>query len=169
MTLDRYLENRRWWEIGMVLSFTLVGLLANVGIEVLELARGGGEIGWHEPVILEGTSHAAIVLLFPLILWFDHRNTIRGHNWRRTVLAHALFSVAFSLAHLTLMYWARVGLFAATPGLGSYRWDSWPAQFAYEYLKRLSCIHVDHRHRLSLSIHTAATTGRGWIPGRRAR
>ncbi len=135
MTLERYLENRRWWEIGMVLSFALVGFLANVGVEVLEMTRGGGAIRWLEPVILEGTSHAAIVLLFPLIVWFDHRNTIRGHNWRRTVLAHALFSVAISLAHVTLMYWARVGLFAATYGPGSYHWDSWPAQFAYEYLK----------------------------------
>ncbi len=49
----------------MVLVFALVGFLANVGVEVIELARGGGEIGWLEPVILEGTSHAAIVLLFP--------------------------------------------------------------------------------------------------------
>ena len=40
MTLQRYLENRRWWEIGMVLSFALVGFLANVGLEVIERGRG---------------------------------------------------------------------------------------------------------------------------------
>jgi DNA-binding LytR/AlgR family response regulator len=135
MSLERYLLHRRWWEVAMVLSFALVGFLANVGIEMLEQARGGGDVEWLEPAILEGTSHAAVMLLFPLILWFDHRNTIRAANWRRTVLAHALFSVVFSLGHVTLMYWARVALFAATDRLGTYYWDSWPAQFAYEYLK----------------------------------
>ena len=134
MNLERYLENRRWWEIAMVLSFALVGFLANVSLEMIDSGRGGREAGWLEPAILEGTSHAALALLFPLFLWFDHRNTIRARNWRRTILAHSLFSVVFSLGHVTMMYWARVALFSAT-GLGTYRWASWPAQFGYEYLK----------------------------------
>lgn len=135
MQLQRYLANRRWWEFGMVLGFALVGFLANVGIELIERGRDGGAVAWLEPVVLEGTSHLAVILLFPLILWFDHRNTIRANNWRRTVLAHALFSVAFSLGHVTLMYWGRVLAFSASSRLGTYHWDNWLSEFAYEYLK----------------------------------
>ena len=135
MTLQRYLENRRWWEVGMVLGFALTGFLANVGIEVIERGRGGAEVSWLEPVVLEGTSHLAVMLLFPLILWFDHRNTIRANNWRRSLLAHALFSVAFSLGHVTLMYWSRVLAFSASSRLGTYHWENWLSEFTYEYLK----------------------------------
>ncbi|MDH5454521.1 MAG: LytTR family transcriptional regulator [Gammaproteobacteria bacterium] len=135
MTLQRYLENRRWWEIGMVLSFALVGFLANVGLEVIERGRGGTAVDWLEPVVLEGTSHVAMIALFPLVLWFDHRNTIGVNNWRRTVRAHALFSVAFSLAHVTLMYWGRVLVFSASSSLGTYHWEHWLTEFGYEYLK----------------------------------
>lgn len=135
MTLQRYLEKRRWWEFGMVLSFALVGFLANVGLVVIEQGRGGGAVNWLEPVILEGTSHLAMIALFPLILWFDHRNTISADNWHRTVPAHALFSVVFSLGHVTLMYWGRVLAYLASSRLGNYHWEHWLAEFGYEYLK----------------------------------
>lgn len=135
MTLQRYLDNRHWWEAGIVLVFVLVGFLANVGLEVIERGRSGGSVDWLEPVVLEGTSHLALMVLFPLILWFDSRFTIRAANWRRTVLAHALFSVVFSLGHVTLMYWSRVVAFASTDRLGSYRWEHWLTEFGYEYLK----------------------------------
>jgi len=135
MTVQGYLENRRWWEFGMVLGFALVGFLANVGLEVIEKGRSGSAVDWLEPVVLEGTSHIAVILMFPLILWFDHRNTIGGRSWRRAVVAHALFSVVFSLGHVTLMYWGRVFLFSASSRLGTYHWQNWPVEFGYEYLK----------------------------------
>ncbi len=135
MSMERYLARRRWWEIGMVLGFALVGFLANVGIELIELGRDGGPVNWLEPVVWEGTSHAVTVLLFPLILWFDHRNTIRADNWQQTVVAHALFSVIFSLLHVGLMYWARVLVYSVSSSLGSYHWENWLLQFGYEYLK----------------------------------
>ena len=135
MTLERYLANRRWWETTMMLGIALVGFLANVGLELLELRRFGGPAGALEPVVLEGTSHIAFVLCIPLFLWFDHRFTIHASNWRRTTAAHALFSVVFSLCHVTLMYWSRVLIYAASSNLGSYHWANWPAEFVYEYLK----------------------------------
>jgi len=135
MTLQRYLEYRRWWEIGMLLAFALVGFLANVGVEVIEHGRGGAAVDWLEPVILEGTSHLALIVMFPLILWFDHRNTIGVKTWRHSLPAHALFSVAFSLGHVTLMYWGRVLAFSVSSRLGTYHWEHWLAEFGYEYLK----------------------------------
>lgn len=135
MTLQRYLENRRRWETGMVLSFALVGFLANVGLELIERGRGGGAVDWLEPVVLEGSSHLAMIALFPLVLWFDHRNPISAGTWRRALPAHALFSVAFSLGHVTLMYWGRVLTYSASSRLGNYHWDHWLSEFGYEYLK----------------------------------
>jgi hypothetical protein len=132
MTLERYLAKRHWWEAAMVVAFALVGFLGNIGVELIDSGNQGGLL---VPVILEGTSHVATVLLFPVIIWFDHHYTIRVTNWRTTVLAHALFSVVFSLVHVTMMYWARIFVFAATPGLGEYHWSNWWAQFGYEYLK----------------------------------
>jgi len=134
MTLEQYLHKRRRWEITIVLVLFLIGFLANVVLVMIDMGRNGHEIGWIEPVILEGTSHAALLLLFPLFLWFDHHNTIQVRNWRRSVVAHALFSIVFSIGHVTIMYWARIVLMSAA-GLGSYRWASWPVQFGYEYLK----------------------------------
>ena len=110
MTLQQYLDHRRWWEAGIVLVFILVGFLANVGVEVFERGRDGGAADWLEPVVLEGTSHLALLAVFPLILWFDSHFTIRTANWRRTVLAHVLFSVVISLGHVTLMYWMRLSI-----------------------------------------------------------
>ena len=132
MTLEQYLTHRRQWETAIVLAFALVGFLANVGLELIDHDYRSGLL---EPVILEGTSHIAIVMLFPIVLWFDHHFTIRGTAWRTAILAHALFSIAFSLAHVTMMYWARVGLFAVAQRLDAYHWDNWLAQFGYEYLK----------------------------------
>jgi hypothetical protein len=133
--MERYLARRRWWETGMVLAFALVGFLANVSLALIEAGRGGKPVDWLEPVVLEGTSHIAFIVLVPLVLWFDHRFTIRGSNWRRTISAHAVFSVVFSLGHVTLMYWARVFIYASSSKLGTYHWGNWPAEFGYEYLK----------------------------------
>lgn len=135
MTMEQYLARRRWWESGMVLGFALVGFLANVSLALIESGRSGGQMEWLEPVVLEGTSHIAMILLIPLVLRFDHRFTIRGNNWRSTVSAHALFSVVFSLGHVTLMYWARVYIYSVSSGLGSYHWGNWLTEFGYEYLK----------------------------------
>lgn len=135
MTMERYLARRRWWETSMVLAFALIGFLANVSLALIEAGRGGGPAEWLEPVVLEGTSHIALIVLIPLVLWFDHRFTIRGSNWRRTISAHALFSVVFSLGHVSLMYWARVFIYSSSSNLGTYRWGNWPTEFGYEYLK----------------------------------
>ena len=66
MTLDRYLENRRYWEILIVAAFILMGLFANVGIVGIEYARAGDDWERWIPWVLEGTSHAAIAALIAI-------------------------------------------------------------------------------------------------------
>lgn len=129
------MAQRRGWEVAMFLGFALVGFSANVAVVMLDAERLGHATPLVVPVISEGTSHIAMLLALPLILWFDRHFTIGGHRWLRNLGAHALFSVVFSLVHVTLMYWMRVGLYRVGSGGRSYHWDNWWGEFGYEYLK----------------------------------
>jgi hypothetical protein len=134
MTLDRYMARRRWWETLMVLGFVAVMFLTSLGVVLIDRERLGLGGGIAVPLILEGTSHVSILLVFPFLLWFDRHFTLGGDRWLRNLFAHALFSVVFSLAHVTLMYWMRVALYRAVLD-DTYVWDRWLAEFGYEYLK----------------------------------
>jgi len=136
MSIDRYLEHRRTWETLIVLGFVALGLLASVGVELIEYRREVRSFPIWLPVVLEATSHLALLVVFPLILWFDARMPIRIASLKISVPAHILFSVVVSLAHVTLMYWARVVVIdKLAPGGVGYRWENWFGEFIYEYLK----------------------------------
>ncbi len=135
MTLDAYLEKRRRYEALLVLAVLMTGFFANSIIVGIEMGRGGRDYETWLPWGLEGTSHLALLLVFPAVLWFDSRVPIRLGNWRRALPAHALFSVAFSLGHVGLMYAFRQLTWPwFSPGR-RYAWDNWPVEFAFEYLK----------------------------------
>lgn len=134
MTLENYLRHRRRWEALIGISLIGIGVVANAVIELIDAERTGATLRAGEPWILELTSNGVILLLIPLLLWFDHRNPLTLRKWRIALAAHALFSVAFSLAHVTLMYWLRVVCFRIAYDT-RYRWDHWLGEFGYEYLK----------------------------------
>ena len=134
MTLDRYLANRRAWEILILLTLVGTSFLANVGVGIIDLSRDGALAELAEPWLLEGTSHAATLVMFPVVLWLDARYPLRLSNWHRALPAHVGFSVIYALGHVGLFYLGRVALFP--PVLGrTYHWDSWWSEFGYEYLK----------------------------------
>lgn len=135
MTLQQYLGKRRYWEVLIFLAVVVVSFLANLGTEMIELGRFGASVDTSIPIILEATSHVAMALCIPLLLWFNRRVPIRRSNWLRSSAAHIAFSVVFSAVHVALMYWARVFIFGLSRFSMSYRWDNWLVEFAYEYLK----------------------------------
>ena len=135
MTLDQYMRKRRWWETAMVLSFVLLGFISSLSVELIDRDRLGLGGGLAVPLIAEGTSYLAIVLAIPLVLWFDRRVPLGGERWLRNLSAHVLFSVVFSLVHVTSMYWMRVLLYRASSLGRDYHWDNWLGEFGYEYLK----------------------------------
>lgn len=135
MTLDRYLENRRTWEVLIVAAFLLIGLFANVGIVSIEYARSGNDWNRWAPWVLETTSHIGLAVIVPIILWFDRRFPIRADTWRVSIPAHALFSVVASLIHVLVMYGGRVLVYRILSPEAPYHWADWPGEFAYEYLK----------------------------------
>ena len=137
MTLERYLANRRYWEVALWSVFLSIGVLSNIGVVWMDQGRIESDVPAWQPVVWETTSHIALGMLIPLILWFDRLFPIGVETWRRGMLAHSLFTVVFSLMHVTLMYWARVAAYVALGDNSGYQWRGWQwwVQFGYEYLK----------------------------------
>lgn len=133
MTLEGYMSRRRYWEVAGIVLMLGIGFVANVGVALSDSAHFAVPTAAWEIVVWEATSHVAIGLVIPLVLWFDARFPIRPDNWRRGAIAHALFTVPWSLAHVTIMYWARVGIYRLADD--RYGWDIWISEFGYEYLK----------------------------------
>ena len=133
MTLDRYMATRRWWEVSGIALMLLIGFVANVGIVLIEHSRFETTNEAWEIYTWEGSSHLALGLIVPLLLLFDRRFPLQTDQWRSSFVAHALFTVLWSLAHVTIMYWLRVGIYESADDV--YHWPDWWAQFGYEYLK----------------------------------
>lgn len=135
MTLDKYLAKRRYWEVAIFATAVLVFFLTNFGVEVIDGRRVDAQFDYRAPLILEATSHIAMGVAILLLLLFEKRFPFRIATWIRSLAAHAAFSVAFSLVHVTLMYWSRVLVFELIDTQRSYRWSNWLGEFGYEYLK----------------------------------
>ncbi|MDJ0652645.1 MAG: LytTR family DNA-binding domain-containing protein [Xanthomonadales bacterium] len=135
MTLDAYLKNRRLFEVSGWLIYLLVAFVTNVAIVWIEHSRIQSSVERWEPVVWEGTSLALQGVLIPMILWFDRRFPIGLPSWKRSVPAHAAFSLVFSLLHVAGMYWARVFTYRLLRSDHGYYWPDWWANFGYEYLK----------------------------------
>ena len=135
MTLDAYLARRRRYETLLLLTVVMTGFIANSLIVSIAMGRGGREFETWLPWALEGTSHLAVLIMFPVVVWFDSLVPIRLSNWWRALPAHAVFSVLFSIGHVGLMYaFRKLSWPLFSPGR-QYGWDDWPTEFAFEYLK----------------------------------
>ena len=102
MTLDKYLENRRSWELAIGIGLVLLSFFANLSVVWMEFARRPGGFDAWEPWVLEGTSHLGLAIIIPIVIWFDRQFPIRVRTWRTSLPAHALFSVVASLLHVTI-------------------------------------------------------------------
>jgi hypothetical protein len=133
MTLERYLRHRRAFEIGLWAIFFGVNFLANTVVVWLDLEKMGFDVPRWKPVVWEGTSGLVMALLIPAMLAFDRRFPLQRGEAMRSLAAHMLFTVPWSLAHVggmtllrKLAYW-----FAGT----SYQFGELSGELFYEYLK----------------------------------
>ena len=131
MRVQVYLERRRWYEVAITVGLIAVSFVANSLVAWFDLSRSGQPFRPALPWVLEGTSHVSFLLLVPFVLAFDRRFPLGLATWRRSLPAHALFSVVFALAHVGLFYVLRQLAF----GPDRYHWDRWWTEFGYEYLK----------------------------------
>jgi hypothetical protein len=133
MTLEQYQQNRRLWETLMWTGFFTLNWLAGTWVVWLEMQREGSSMPLWAPLTWEGSSNLVQLLLIPLILAWDKRFPIVRGNIRRSVAAHAAFSVVFSLLHVVLMVAIRKAVYAWHGH--SYDFGHWPTELFYEYLK----------------------------------
>lgn len=133
MTLQRYLRHRRAFEVGLWATFFLVNFLANTVVVWLDIEKMGLDVPRWKPVVWEGTSGLAMALLIPVLLAFDRRFPIARGSIGRGLVAHALFTVPWSLVHVGAMVALRK-LIYMTVG-APYRFGELPGELFYEYLK----------------------------------
>jgi hypothetical protein len=133
MTLERYLRHRRAFELGLWAIFFGVNFLANTIVVTLDLERMGQDIPNWKPVIWEASSTLVMAALLLPLLAFDRRFPLQRGQVGRSLAAHLLFTVPWSLAHVAgmtllrkLAYWI-----AGT----SYQFGELPGELFYEYLK----------------------------------
>ncbi len=133
MTLDTYRRHRLTYEVGLWLLYGAVHFVANVGVVLLEFERRSAPFQAWEPVVWEGSSILVQLCLIPAIVWFDRRFPLTRNTWRRSVLAHAAFTIPFSLVHVLAMVGLRKLAYLA---MGTtYDFGHWPSELFYEYLK----------------------------------
>lgn len=133
MTLERYLQHRRAYEVGMWAAFFLVNFVANTVVVSIDLQKVGLDVPHWQPVVWEGTSGLVLALLIPVMLAFDRRFPIQRGQIGRGLAAHTLFTVPWSLAHVGGMVLLRKVAYLAAGE--SYRFGELPGELFYEYLK----------------------------------
>lgn len=130
MTLAHYLRHRRKYEIALWALFCLLQWLGNVLVIRLETDWTQADFRIWEPMVWEASSLLVLVAMIPLILLFDRHFPLRIESLGRGVLAHAAFTIPYSLIHVAGMVAIRELVYA---GVG--RNYEFGLGFFYEYLK----------------------------------
>ena len=131
--LDRYLRHRRFYEVGFWVLFLLEEASANSITTIMDIRRAGLPFVTWGPPVWEFSSVLALLALVPAVLWMERRFPFRFVFWRRSLLAHALATVPFSLLHVGAMVALRKLAYMALGG--HYDFGNTGRQLVYEYLK----------------------------------
>lgn len=128
---DIYQRWRRPFEVGAWLAFFALNGVFNSINSRLDHA---GAAPW-EPWLWEWSSLLVLLALLPGVIALERRWPIRFDNWRRNLPLHLLFSVPFSLVHVSAMHLLRrLGYLVAGKTYDAFG-ASWWVNFGYEYLK----------------------------------
>lgn len=133
MNPQTYLRHRRAFEIGFWIALAAINCAGNSITINIDIASTGLDIEPWEPWVWEFSSGTAWLALIPLLVRFDRRFPLQAGHFRRSVPAHLLFAVPFSLAHVLAMVALRELAYA---WMGSnYDFGDWAGGMGYEYLK----------------------------------
>ncbi len=131
--LDFYLKRRRLFEVIISLLLGLAFILINVYVITIEGARLRLGETVQTIAILETTSILTILALLPLVLRFDQYWPINRAGLPWNILAHAGFSVVFSVLHVGGMLLLRHLIFNSIGQF--YDFGDWQREWLFEYLK----------------------------------
>ena len=130
---ERYLPYRRWAEIGFWVVNCLIVIVMNTIVVSLDIDRAHLNFDSWKPFVWEGSSNIMQLVLVPVIIIFERWFPLQLKNWRRSVPAHVLASIAYCLLHVGGMVALRK-LAYMTQGQ-HYDFGNWPHELFYEYLK----------------------------------
>jgi hypothetical protein len=131
--LQHYLRHRRIYEPLIAIAIAAINAVANVGVTLIEIRRGGGQIDAWEPITWEVSSHLVVLVLLPIVLAFDRARPMRWDNLRWTIPRHLLGSIVFCLVHVSAMVGIRKLVYTAMGA--SYDLGNVRVELFYEYLK----------------------------------
>ncbi len=133
MNLQTYLRQRRKFEITLWALFFIVQFAANVTVVLLDINRVALDFEPWQVMVWEGSSIAMQALLLPAVVAFNRRFPLEMGRLGRGLLAHALFTIPFSLIHVVGMVGLRHLAYQWVGG--QYDFGHWPTELFYEYLK----------------------------------
>jgi hypothetical protein len=122
--------------LGQMAFFTVLlsaSALSNTYSVVADYARGGGHIEFWRPLTWESSSCSCLWLLIPAMYWWLGRYPISGSTWLKSLPAHLLATLPFSLLHVMGMVGIREVVYRF---MGEhYDFGAWWPNWFYEYRK----------------------------------
>jgi hypothetical protein len=121
------------WQMAFFAALLTASALDNAYTVVADHVRGGDQLALSKPLVWEFSSHILTWSLIPLMGWWLARFPIARDSWWRSLPAHLLATLPFSLLHVEgmillrrLAYWTMGSRYDFGPF-----WDNW----LYEYRK----------------------------------
>lgn len=97
-------------------ALVLLSLIVEATSLQIEAARAGASLRWWKPWLVEGTSHAALLMLFPFFAMVLTRAPISPSTWRWALPFHVAALLGFATVHVllfvalrTLGFWVIAG------------------------------------------------------------
>ncbi len=131
--LDRYLPNRRYFEVGFWVFNILLHAIINSTVTILDIERVGLDIASWKPMVWEWSSAITMLGLVPAVIAFENRFPLYFGQFRRNLPWHVGATVIFSALHVAGMVGLRKLAYAWQGRV--YDFGEWPREFGYEYLK----------------------------------
>jgi hypothetical protein len=119
------------WQMAFFAALLMASALDNAFTVVDDYARGTDPIPLFKPMVWELSSHLLTWLLIPLMGWLLSRFPITRDSWWRSLPAHLLATLPFSLLHVEGMILLRQFAYWTTGDSYDFGpfWDNWPYEF----------------------------------------
>ena len=121
-----------WLMVFYAVLLTAVAL-SNTYSTVADYTRGGGHVDFWRPLTWESSSCSCLWLLIPAMYWWLSRYPISGSTWLKSLPAHLLATLPFSLLHVAGMVGVRDVLYRLAGE--HYDFGAWWPNWFYEYRK----------------------------------
>ena len=123
------------WQMVFFAGLLIAVAVSNTFSTIADMQRGGMDIAWWKPATWEFSSVSLNWVLVFAIAWWLKRFPFNAAGWWRSLPAHILFTLPYSLVHVGGMVGIRKLVYAAMGQ--SYDFGAWWPNWLYEYRKDL--------------------------------